>query len=112
MTSMYDEISREINAHDAGRCLPDCHVCRKQSADMQKALLLFLRGEQKPVHRDSVTSFLARCGRTDNGTPDSKAEAWGKQLDELVQAGKVIAAGERVQIVRQEDSPVAQDTLF
>ena len=34
MTSMHDVISAEIDAHDSGRCLPDCHVCRKHSEDM------------------------------------------------------------------------------
>lgn len=112
MTSLHDVLCAEINAHDRGRCLSDCHVCRKRSAGMQKALLLFLRGEQRPIHRDSVVAFMVRAGRTDNGTPNARAPAWCKQLGELVQVGKVTAAGERVQIVRDIPASDNQETLF
>ena len=68
-----------------------------------------LTHEAKPLHRQTLCIEMERLGEASDKLPHAPRFEWSAALDELIERGRVSAAGERVAIVRECPKPKTEE---
>lgn len=77
--------------------------------DIEQAILHHLTREFRPCHRELVRDELVRIARVNAELPRASVAEWDQAIDSLIADGEILAAGERIAVVRKAVEPAKSD---
>ncbi len=77
---------------------------------MDTDLIDFIRGNREPIAITEAAEELSRLGNLGAAWPRASVEHWQRELQRLVDAGKLVRCGEMLSVAKQET--MRQGELF